>query len=209
MVQETYDKPMKGESAKMFARFQIYISLAPEERTYKKTTERINEEIIRKNSEDGKNRKLVSEKAVEKTGEKWCWKSRAELHDAQKLLNQLERDKEDYNNITDEVIQSYRNIVHQCHNIVNDIAENPYKTNGEPYSLASKIKMLYEVSVTLKTAHEQVRLAYGYSTTNNDIKLDANVSGEVEITKDFFKDKESYSTDEVKEMLFGNDENAS
>ena len=48
MVQETYDKPMKGESAKMFARFQIYISLAPEERTYKKTTERINEEIIRK-----------------------------------------------------------------------------------------------------------------------------------------------------------------
>jgi len=209
MVQETYDKPMKGESAKMFARFQIYVSLAPEERTYKKTTERINEEIIRKNSEDGKNRKLVSEKSVEKTGEKWCWKSRAELHDAQKLLNQLERDKEDYNNITDEVIQSYRNIVHQCHNIVTDIAENPYKTNGEPYSLASKIKMLYEVSVTLKTAHEQVRLAYGYSTTNNDIKLDANVSGEVEITKDFFKDKEAYSTDDVKDMIFGNDENAS
>ena len=69
--------------------------------------------------------------------------------------------------------------------------------------------MLYEVSVTLKTAHEQVRLAYGYSTTNNDIKLDANVSGEVEITKDFFKDKEAYSTDDVKDMIFGNDENAS
>ena len=45
-------------------------------------------------------------------------------------------------------------------------------------------------------------------TTNNDIKLDANVSGEVEITKDFFKDKEAYNTDDVKDMLFGNDENA-
>ena len=121
----------------------------------------------------------------------------------------MEQDKKDYKGITDEVVQSYKSIVHQCHNIVTDIAENPYKTNGEPYSLASKIKMLYEVSVTLKTAHEQVRLAYGYSTTNNDIKLDANVSGEVEITKDFFKDKEAYSTDDVKDMIFGNDENAS
>ena len=45
MVQETYDKPMKGESAKMFARFQIYVSLAPEERTYRKVTEIINSDI--------------------------------------------------------------------------------------------------------------------------------------------------------------------
>lgn len=205
MVQETYDKPMKGESAKMFARFQIYVSLAPEERTYRKVTEIINSDINRQNK---KNSKKISESTIRTNAEKWCWKSRAELHDAQKLLEQLEQDKKDYKGITDEVIQSYKNIVHQCHNIVNDIAENPYKTNGEPYSLASKIKMLYEVSVTLKTAHEQVRLAYGYSTTNNDIKLDANVSGEVEITKDFFKDKEAYNTDDVKDMLFGNDENA-
>ena len=206
MVQQTYDKPMKGESAKMFARFQIYIGLAPEERTYKKVTEIINSDNNRQNK---KNSKKISESTIRTNAEKWCWKSRAELHDAQKLLEQLEQDKKDYKNITDEVIQSYKSIVTQCHNIVADIAENPYKTNGEPYSLASKIKMLYEVSVTLKTAHEQVRLAYGYSTTNNDIKLDANVSGEVEITKDFFKDKEAYSTDDVKDMLFGNDENAS
>ena len=206
MVQQTYDKPMKGESAKMFARFQIYVSLAPEERTYRKVTEIINSDINRQNK---KNSKKISESTIRTNAEKWCWKSRAELHDAQKLLDQLEQDKKEYKGITEEVIQSYKNIVHQCHNIVTDIAENPYKTNGEPYSLASKIKMLYEVSVTLKTAHEQVRLAYGYSTTNNDIKLDANVSGEVEITKDFFKDKEAYSTDDVKTMLFGNDENAS
>ena len=205
MVQETYDKPMKGESAKMFARFQIYVSLAPEERTYRKVTEIINSDINRQNK---KNSKKISESTIRTNAEKWCWKSRAELHDAQKLLEQLEQDKKDYKSITDEVIQSYKSVVHQCHNIVTDIAENPYKTNGEPYSLASKIKMLYEVSVTLKTAHEQVRLAYGYSTTNNDIKLDANVSGEVEITKDFFKDKEAYNTDDVKDMLFGNDENA-
>ena len=205
MVQETYDKPMKGESAKMFARFQIYVSLAPEERTYRKVTEIINSDINRQNK---KNSKKISESTIRTNAEKWCWKSRAELHDAQKLLEQLEQDKKDYKSITDEVIESYKSVVHQCHNIVTDIAENPYKTNGEPYSLASKIKMLYEVSVTLKTAHEQVRLAYGYSTTNNDIKLDANVSGEVEITKDFFKDKEAYNTDDVKDMLFGNDENA-
>ena len=209
MVQETYDKPMKGESAKMFARFQIYVSLAPEERTYKKVAEILNEKSSHKSSQNGNSRKKITEESLRKNAEKWCWKSRAELHDAQKLLDQLKQDKKDYKGITDEVIQSYKNIVHQCHNIVTDIAENPYKTNGEPYSLASKIKMLYEVSVTLKTAHEQVRLAYGYSTTNNDIKLDANVSGEVEITKDFFKDKEAYNTDDVKDMLFGNDENAS
>ena len=189
----------------MFARFQIYVSLAPEERTYRKVTEIINSDINRQNK---KNSKKISESTIRTNAEKWCWKSRAELHDAQKLLEQLEQDKKDYKSITDEVIESYKSVVHQCHNIVNDIAENPYKTNGEPYSLASKIKMLYEVSVTLKTAHEQVRLAYGYSTTNNDIKLDANVSGEVEITKDFFKDKEAYNTDDVKDMLFGNDENA-
>lgn len=209
MVQKTYDKPMKGESSKMFARFQIYVSLAPEERTYKETTKRINEEIIRKNSEDGRNRKIVSEKTIEKTGEKWCWKSRAELHDANKLLEQMERDKADFKNITDEIIESYKSIITQCKMIVTDIAENPYKTNGEPYSLASKIKMLYEVSVTLKTAHEQIRLAYGYSTTNNDVNVNANVSGEVEFTKDFFKDKEAYKSDDVKKMLFESDENAS
>ena len=193
----------------MFARFQIYVSLAPEERTYKKVAEILNEKSSHKSSQNGNSRKKITEESLRKNAEKWCWKSRAELHDAQKLLDQLKQDKKDYKGITDEVIQSYKNIVHQCHNIVTDIAENPYKTNGEPYSLASKIKMLYEVSVTLKTAHEQVRLAYGYSTTNNDIKLDANVSGEVEITKDFFKDKEAYNTDDVKDMLFGNDENAS
>lgn len=209
MVQQTYDKPMKGESAKMFARFQIYVSLAPEERTYKKVAEIINSKNLDDDGQNKKNSKQISESTLRSNAEKWCWKSRAELHDAQKLLDQLKQDKKDYKGITDEVIQSYKNIVHQCHNIVTDIAENPYKTNGEPYSLASKIKMLYEVSVTLKTAHEQVRLAYGYSTTNNDIKLDANVSGEVEITKDFFKDKEAYSTDDVKDMLFGNDENVS
>ena len=209
MVQETYDKPMKGESAKMFARFQVYVSLAPEERNYRRVAEILNERSSHKSSQNGNSRKKITEEVLRKNAEKWCWKSRAELHDAQKLLEQLEQDKKDYKGITDEVVQSYKSIVHQCHNIVTDIAENPYKTNGEPYSLASKIKMLYEVSVTLKTAHEQVRLAYGYSTTNNDIKLDANVSGEVEITKDFFKDKEAYSTDDVKDMIFGNDENAS
>ena len=208
MTKQTHDKPMKGESSKMFARFQIYVGLAPEERSYKKVAEIINEQHRGKKGNAGKNSQKVALKTIENNAMKWCWKSRAELHDAQKLLEQMQQDKKDYKNITDEIIQSYKSVVHQCHTIVSDIAENPYKTNGEPYSLASKIKMLYEVSVTLKTAHEQVRLAYGYSTTNNDIKLDANVSSEVEITKDFFKDKEAYTTDNVKDILFEDDGNA-
>jgi len=182
MVQKTYDKPMKGESAKMFARFQIYLKLAPEERSYRKVAEILNEKSNHKNSQNVNNRQKVTEETLRKNAEKWCWKIRAELYDADMRIQQMEKDKAEFNAITDEIIQSYKSIVTQCKNMVQEIAEKPYKTNGEPYSLASKIKMLYELGATLKVANEQVRLAYGYSTTNNDINIDANVNADVGIT---------------------------
>ena len=208
MVQKTYDKPMKGESAKMFSRFQIYLKLAPEERSYRKVAEILNSTKYDDFEGNRKNRRKISVTTIENNAQKWCWKIRAELYDADRRIQQMEKDKEEFNAINDEIIKSYKSIVTQCKIMVQEIAEKPFKTNGEPYSLASKIKMLYELSVTLKVANEQVRLSYGYSTTNNDVKLNANISGDVEITKDFFKDKEAYTSDNVKDMLFKDDKNA-
>ena len=43
--------------------------------------------------------------------------------------------------------------------------------------------MIYEVTITLKIINEQIRLCYGYSTTNNDVKINGEITTvEVEST---------------------------
>lgn len=176
-----YDKPMKGESSKMFHRFQVFDNLSPEERSIKRTVEILNNEKPPKNSKNKKNSQKVTEDAVYKTSKKWFWNERSLLHDADKRISQLEKHKQDFENVTDDLINSFKELVSYCKDLINEIVNNPLKTTGEPYSLSTKIKMTYEVSITLKVLNEQIRLCYGYSTTNNDVNLKGEVNTHVAI----------------------------
>ena len=55
---KTYDKPMKGESAKSFKKFKIYDNLSPGERTLEKVAEIVLEEEGVKKSDENYNTKL-------------------------------------------------------------------------------------------------------------------------------------------------------
>lgn len=173
---KTYDKPMKGESAKMFHRFQVYDNLPPEERSISRVVEILNSEKILKNSKNKKNRQKVTSDAIYKTFKKWFWKERSLLHDTDKRISQLEKDKQDFLKVTDELIDSFKQLANHCKDIIQQLIEGPKKTNGTPYSLSSKIKMMYEVTITLKIINEQIRLCYGYSTTNNDVNLKGEIT---------------------------------
>lgn len=178
---KTYDKPMKGESSKMFHRFQVFDSLPPEERSIKRTAEILNNEKNPKNSKNKKNSQKISEEALYKTSKKWFWSERSLLHDTDKRISQLEKHKQDFENVTDDLIKSFRDLVDYCKKLIEDIVENPLKNTGEPYSLSTKIKMTYEVSITLKVLNEQIRLCYGYSTTNNDVNLNGAINASVAV----------------------------
>ena len=175
---KTYDKPMKGESAKMFARFQIYDNLPPHERNLQKVVDIINKN--RQKSAKSKTTKKITYAAVEGSSTKWFWQERSQLHDIDKRLEQLEKDRTNFNKTNKQVIENLRDIINHCNKLIHEIMANPLKVNGEPYSLASKIKMLYEITNTLKIANEQTRLCYGYSTTNNDVKLNADINTKIE-----------------------------
>ena len=181
--QKTYDKPMKGESSKMFHRFQVYDSLPPEDRSIHRVVEILNNEPLPKKSKNKKNRKKITEDAIYKSYKKWFWKERSLLHDTDKRISQLEKDKQDFVKVTDDLIDSFKQLADHCKEIIQELIEGPLKTNGEPYSLSSKIKMIYEVTITLKIINEQIRLCYGYSTTNNDVKINGEITTvEVEST---------------------------
>lgn len=64
----------------------------------------------------------------------------------------------------------------------------------------------------LATAHQKkidtllIESGMPSDITQSDVNMNANITGEVEITKDFFEDKPAYNTDDVKDMLFKEDD---
>ena len=173
MTSKSYHR-LKGESEKMYKRFTTYMDIAPEERTVKKAAELIFKEECPElsNSEDCEEefKKLFA--AVTKNSTRWHWIERAKIRDAEKLLEQQQESKKDFDKTTNDLKETFKRTINYCNDLLTELIDND---NG--YSLVTRIRMIGDLTNTLGKAQEQYRLACGYSTTNNDV----NINGAIDV----------------------------
>lgn len=174
---KTYDKPMKGESAKSFKKYKIYDNLSPEIRSIRKVAELLlEEEGMSKSDKNYENRlkKLIS--SLENLSARWFWEERSLMHDSDKLLKEAEEHEQEYKDVNGQLINCFKMIINSCEQKIIDINEGiPTKEDGSEYSIVTIIKLTYEIAVTLKIANEQIRLCFGLPTDNTKVYHEANV----------------------------------
>jgi hypothetical protein len=184
MTDKTYDKPMKYESADSFQKFTIFDNISPDKRTIKKAAEiSLEKEGVSNDDETYETllKKRVS--AFENLSARWFWIERSLMHDTDKLTEQREKHKKEFEEINQVLIESFKLIIYSCKNRLEDLNDGiALKVNGEPYSLRSLILMTSDITLTLKTANEQIRLCYGLSTDNKNIKFDGEVNKKLNVT---------------------------
>lgn len=180
---KTYDKPMKGESAKSFKKYKIYDNLSPEVRSIRKVAEIILEnENVSKSDKNYENRlkKLIS--SLENLSARWFWEERSLMHDADKLLKEAEEHEQEYKEVNGQLISCFKMIINSCENKLIDINEGiPTKEDGSAYSIVTLIKLNYEIAVTLKIANEQIRLCFGLPTDNTKIYHEGKINKHVSV----------------------------
>lgn len=185
MTDKTYDKPMKYESADSFQKFTIFDNISPDKRTIKKAAEISLEKEGMSNSDETYEtllKKRVS--AFENLSARWFWIERSLMHDTDKLTEQREKHKKEFEEINQVLIESFKLIIYSCKNRLEDLNDGiALKVNGEPYSLRSLILMTSDITLTLKTANEQIRLCYGLSTDNKHIAFEGEVNKKLTMTK--------------------------
>ena len=185
MTDKPYDKPMKYESADSFQKFTIYDNISPDKRTIKKAAEISLEKEGMSNSDETYEtllKKRVS--AFENLSARWFWIERSIMHDTDKLTEQREKHQKEFEEINQVLIESFKLIIYSCKNRLEDLNDGiALKVNGEPYSLRSLILMTSDITLTLKTANEQIRLCYGLSTDNKHIAFEGEVNKKLTMTK--------------------------
>lgn len=191
MTDKTYDKPMKYESADSFQKFTIYDNLPPNKRTIEKTAKIIlaeqgvtktdqNDETAKKY--DAELKKLIS--SLKNLSARWFWVERSIMHDTDKLTEQREKHQKDFEETNQILIESFRLVIQTCRDrLISLNDEIVLKSNGQPYSIMSLIRMTYDITLTLKTANEQIRLCYGLSTDNKHIAFEGEVNKKLTMTK--------------------------
>lgn len=179
--EKTYDKPMKGESAKSFKKYKIYEKLSPNERTIEKVAEIILEKDGVTKSDQNyatKLKKLIS--SLKNLSARWFWEIRSNLHDSDTLLKEAEKHEKEFEKVNETLIKCFKMIITSCENRLIKLNEGiPRKQNGAPYSFTTLVKMTYDIALTLQIANSQIRLCFGMPTDNTKIYHEANVNKNV------------------------------
>lgn len=166
--QKSWDKPMPGESSKMFNRFIIYRDLPPEKRTLEKAWVK----ICRQMSENGIQDNEIKFPAIQKNSERWFWVERAELYDYHQHLKEVEKNEKDFTKQSQKAKRIFKKIMNWADKAIINIIDSDY-------ALTTQIRMMQDVTNTAAKAHEQYRLACGKSTNNNF--NDNKVSGTLDV----------------------------
>lgn len=169
----SYDSPLPHERTSMFERFLVYRNLGPK-RTIKKTYHTILES--RELSEKCGVNNRFSEKALEKSSASWQWVARAELWDAQNILQEQVRREDTFDNVNGQLITEWEGIVGFIDTMLKRIYDNPLKNDGEQYALPSLLKMTKDAVDILKTCNEQIRICCGYHPQN-----EITIKGDLEV----------------------------
>ena len=181
--EKTYDKPMKGESAKSFKKYKIYENLSPDERTIEKVAVIILEkDSVTKSDQnyDTKLKKLIS--SLKNLSSRWFWEIRSNLHDSDKLLKEAEKHEKEFNEVNETLIQCFKMIISSCENRLVKLNEDvPLKQDGTPFGFTTIVKMTYDITLTLQIANSQIRLCFGLPTDNTKVYHEANVNKNISV----------------------------
>ena len=132
-------------------------------------------------------------------------------------LRASERKRAYWKNFTEEIQQSLRKPIldffkRDVHNLIEssdkDWELDKKIDNSRKVKPHTKAKGKEKLSKSHKDKVELMLTESGMpkDISQSDVNMNANISNEIEITKDFFSDKEAYNTDDVKDMLFNSDE---
>ena len=184
---KSWQKRMKGESSKMYARFREYLKIPPTRRSLPELQKRLMEE-----NDSNSNKKPIALSTLESTSSKWFWKERAKLHDIEIAIQDEEDSENDYIKTNNKVKERLIEMLDFAHELFQKIKDNP-----NDYALTTIVKLFKDIVDIIDKLYLDYRLACGRSTKNNynenknEIKLDllAQLDLEVDLPKETIFDK--------------------
>lgn len=164
---------LKGESAKAYNRFKIFLNLSPEERSLEKAHEIINSEEKTTNPEKTKEVTLT---AIENMSSKWCWFERAGLYDHQKIIEEIRENDEDFKKTNENFKKIFKEALDFADNLLQELMNNE-KGNA----LSTRINMFHTLMKVLDDLYKNYRLSCGRSTRISESTNEHHVDADVEV----------------------------
>ena len=112
---------LKGESAKAYNRFKIFLNLSPEERSLEKAHELIKTEEKTTNS---KKSKEVTLNAIQNMSSQWCWFERAGLYDQHKILEEMKENDEDFKKTNEKFKKTFKEALDFADKLLQELMAN-------------------------------------------------------------------------------------
>ena len=163
----------KGESAKAYYRFKVFLELPPEQRSLERALEKINSQDKSGNEEKTKK---VSKASLEQMSSKWAWFERASLYDSNLILKEMEENNKEFDKTNKEFKKVFTETLKFADNLLQQLMKN---VNDN--ALSTRINMLNTLMNVLDALYRNYRLACGRSTRITESTVDANVDANVEV----------------------------
>lgn len=162
----------KGESAKAYNRFLVFLEQPPEQRNLETTYEKIKSDLNTNNPEK-KNRVTLT--SIRNMSSKWCWFERAALYDHHLQLQEMEEDIADFKKNN----KIFKDVFIESLNFANELLQQLI-ANVNDNALSTRISMFNTLMNVLDSLYRNYRLSCGRSTSISESTLDANVDATVE-----------------------------
>lgn len=185
----------KGESAKAYERFKIYLYLPPGQRSLKKVHEKLGKLSVNSTQ----NSKIPTLRTLENNSADWKWVDRVRLYDAHEQLKEIQKYEEDFTKNNKKLINLLKDLLDYCDTSLKEIMDN----NAE-YALTTRLSLISTLMGVIDRANYNIRTCFGKPAKYTDkleVDLDNQVSmkeGEVNIFKK--------SDKELEELLSVNDD---
>ena len=184
----------KGESAKAYERFKIYLNLPPEQRSLKK----VHETLGKLSVNSTQNSKIPTLRTLENNSADWKWVDRVRLYDAHEQLKEIQKYEEDFTKNNKKLINLLKDLLDYCDTSLKEIMDN----NAE-YALTTRLSLISTLMGVIDRANYNIRTCFGKPAKYTDkleVDLDNQVSMKDEINILKKTDKE------LEELLSVNDD---
>ena len=184
----------KGESAKAYYRFKVFLELPPEQRSLEKALKQINQNQLAENRG-----KEISLSSIKTMSTKWAWFERASLYDSNLILKEMEENNKEFNKTNKEFKKVFTETLSFANDLLKQLMEN---VNDN--ALSTRITMLNTLMNVLDALYRNYRLACGRSTRITESTVDANVDANVEVIGE--ENIHDLSEEDLELILSANDE---
>lgn len=183
----------KGESAKAYYRFKVFLELPPDQRTLDNTLQKLNQ-----NEPNPQNKTNIS--SLKHMSTKWAWFERASLYDSNLVLKEMEENEIEFKQTNKE----FKNVFKETLNFANDLLKELID-NVKDNALSTRINMLNTLMNVLDALYRNYRLSCGRSTRITESTVDANVDANVEMIGE--ENIHELTKEDLEEILSANDDN--